>query len=384
MDNILETIKNSPEYLECGSPDLEKIYDKLIDEKLDDVIKKAVKNLRKNISELFRYDNICFLTGNGSSIYAGTKITTKFNCADYFDINDSNEKSILDFIQNESLEKVLNNLIIMLNYYSLTNNTLMYNLVEKKIKDIEKNFIANNVEGIDYSYLNFHEVFIRKLRSIGAINKTNIYTLNYDLAFEYALDKLGVEYNTGFTGFINRNFDGRSLEKNNNPNIIKLHGSLNWYIDDNGYDIKERQPVFKNGKIEHEEGPYLIYPTSNKFIDSQNYPFSELLRNFLDNISNKKTVLFILGYKFEDSHVNDVIRKSLLNPNLIIYVFNYKADNQFLNELKQLSKNDERIKYFDSPFIADFRTFVTYLMPSTNEKSELEIIREILSGVKYE
>ena len=38
------------------------------------------------------------------------------------------------------------------------------------------------------------------------LRRTNIFTLNYDLAFEYACDELGIEYINGFVGFNERNF----------------------------------------------------------------------------------------------------------------------------------------------------------------------------------
>ncbi|WP_374124369.1 coiled-coil domain-containing protein [Leptotrichia hongkongensis] len=38
------------------------------------------------------------------------------------------------------------------------------------------------------------------------LRRANIFTLNYDLAFEYACDELGIEYINGFVGFNERNF----------------------------------------------------------------------------------------------------------------------------------------------------------------------------------
>lgn len=380
--DCIDQIVNSDEFKNSKINKLENYYCYEYDEKLDLLIKSKLSDIRKEISESLRMDNVCILTGNGSSIYAGTKDTTTFSCYNYFDMTNSNEKIIYDSAVASSIEKVLNNLIVLLNYYSLIKNNEMMDLILIKIKEIEDDFIINNVEAIDYNTLTFHEIIARKCKKMEILNKLSIYTLNYDLAFEYTFDKLGIDYNNGFSGFINRTFDGSGLENRKNiANVVKLHGSLNWYIDDNGYDIKERQPNFDDGCIIHEEKPYLIYPTSNKFIDSQNYPFSELLRNFMMNVTSKKTVLFIIGYKYEDTHVNDALRKALLNPNIIIYAFNYKASNSFLDELKALSKIDERIHYFDEPFISDFRTFANYLMPSVNNKDDMEIIRDILSGV---
>lgn len=381
--SISRKIEETKEFNESGLEKIEDFYNIPLNSELEKVVKRELKDIRKNVSESLRSDNVCFLTGNGTSIYAGTKDTTEFDCKKYFNENDKYDKEIYDYVFNSSIEKVLNNLIILLNYYQLIRDSKFVGIINTKIKKIEDDFIKNNVCAVDYSSLLYHEILLRKLKNLNVLNKTHVFTLNYDLAFEYSCDKLNIDFNNGFSGFVNRIFDGKGLGNNLNlPSIVKLHGSLNWYVDDNNYDIKEAQPIFKNGRIMQSNDSYLIYPTSNKFMDSQNYPFSELLRNFLNTICNKKNVLFIIGYKYEDTHVNDILRKALYNPNIIIYAFNYKVENTFINEIKNLSTIDERINYFDEPFISDFRTIASYLIPTQDSKSDLEIVREILSGVE--
>src|SRR5690606_21408312 len=53
----------------------------------------------------------------------------------------------------------------------------------------------------------FHEKFIKALlqRPLN-LRRANIFTANYDLAFEYAFDRLGVHYIDGFAGFHKRYF----------------------------------------------------------------------------------------------------------------------------------------------------------------------------------
>lgn len=381
MDIVLEKVRENDKYKNFEIDDLKKIYDEdFNDSKLETIINESIDDCRKKIAATMNNTNICLLTGNGSSIYAGTQATTKFDLSNYFEPLVDEEEKIYKLVNNNNVEKVLSSLILLKNYNELSGEN--NDLINEKIRLIEEKFIKDIVVNLNYNNLSFHDTMIRKFKNLNILHKTTIFTLNYDLAFEYSFDKIGITYNNGFNGFINRIFNGRDLENNNgNPTICKLHGSLNWHVGDNSFDIKEIQPVFlPNGTMNYTNEGHLIYPTSNKFVDSQNYPFSELMRVFLNKISNQKCTLFILGYKFEDTHVNDIIMKSLMNPNLIINIFNYNANNAFVDKIKKISAQDDRVNYYEGEFISDFRTFSKYMLPVNEEKSDIEKIREILLG----
>lgn len=91
----------------------------------------------------------------------------------------------------------------------------------------------------------FHEKFIKALlqRPLN-LRRANIFTANYDLAFEYAFDRLGVHYIDGFAGFHKRYFKPETFEFDlfypgsttsgkvqrieKVVRYFKLHGSLSW------------------------------------------------------------------------------------------------------------------------------------------------------------
>jgi len=91
----------------------------------------------------------------------------------------------------------------------------------------------------------FHEKFIKSLlqRPLN-LKRANIFTCNYDLAFEYAFDKLGVQYIDGFSGFHHRTFKPETFEYDvfypgsttagkvqrieKVLRYFKLHGSISW------------------------------------------------------------------------------------------------------------------------------------------------------------
>ena len=169
---------------------------------------------------------------NGCSIYAGSKST--INGSE----NIGNESDDFNLIKNDilktdnaNIEEQMNQLNVIKDYYQLVNQVDKLNQIEKYIDLKKKQLLENFVYGIDYTKLMVHEIFMIKLRSFNAINKCNFFTPNYDLAIEYSLDKIQEIYNDGFVGFVNRKFNISSFN-NTHPNIVKIHGSLNWILDD--------------------------------------------------------------------------------------------------------------------------------------------------------
>lgn len=97
----------------------------------------------------------------------------------------------------------------------------------------------------------FHEKFLKSLlqRPLN-LKRANIFTSNYDLAFEYAFDNIGVKYIDGFSGFHHRYFkpetfdydifypgsttSGKVQRIEKVVRYFKLHGSITWVKD---YDL---------------------------------------------------------------------------------------------------------------------------------------------------
>lgn len=356
-----------------------------------DEIKKAYSQLRLNMSEHMRLDNVVFLFGNGASIYAGSKNTTQTQLTNY--LNDKEYSDIACVINNicekipNSIEEQLNALNTVSGFYSLTSDP-KGKLVNKLITSIKSGLLTDYVNSINYKELYLHENMLLKLRNFDCLNKTRIYTLNYDLAFEYSMDKLGIEYRDGFTGFVNRIFDVRTLQNRALTSLIKIHGSVNW-ISDHG-TIKEFQPRFieENDAIlfsmeESKQNSVLIYPSSNKLYQTYASPYSELMRNLLDELQIGKNTVVVLGYKYGDEHINDILLKSLRNPNNVFYFFYYdqQTSNDFINIVKSYSGSMPNINILEGKFLADFYNFVEYMLPSKPEKTDQEKAIEYMKKV---
>jgi hypothetical protein len=229
----------------------------------------------------------------------------------------------------------------------------------------------------------FHQKFIKALlqRPLN-LRRANIFTANYDLAFEYSFDKLGVHYIDGFAGFHKRCFKPETFEYDmfypgsttsgkvqrieKVLRYFKLHGSISWVNSDkrdanNLYGIEEL-PLSLVEKLK-KKGEILIYPTAVKKTYTLDLPYSELFRQFAATISQPQSVLITVGYAFADEHFNDIIFQALSNPSftLIVVDFYGTENNPNIERIKNL--DDSRIIILQGVYFGDFLTFANTLMP---------------------
>jgi hypothetical protein len=147
----------------------------------------------------------------------------------------------------------------------------------------------------------------------------HIFTTNYDLLTEQALEEEGCLYFDGFIGARKAFFDLGAVEDEKilHPRwarLWKIHGSINWRLDSNKNIIRTYEKDDKQS--------YLIYPSHLKYDQSRKMPYLAMLDRLKDFIMSPSSALFIVGYSFSDDHINDIILQSLRsNPTAIIYSF---------------------------------------------------------------
>lgn len=243
----------------------------------------------------------------------------------------------------------------------------------KKVSQFAKDKAQGELLETRSKYI-FHEKFIKALlqRPLN-LRRANIFTANYDLAFEYAFDKLGVHYIDGFSGFHKRFFKPETFEYDifypgsttsgkvqrieKVLRYFKLHGSLSWVNSEsrdanNLYGIEEKpleliESLKKKGEI-------IIYPSAVKKSYTLDLPYSELFRQFASTITQSQSVLVTIGYSFSDDHFNDIIYQALSNPTFTLIVVDFQGTrNEYINSLKEL--NDPRIIILEGEFFGDFR-----------------------------
>jgi hypothetical protein len=147
----------------------------------------------------------------------------------------------------------------------------------------------------------------------------HIFTTNYDLLTEQALEEEGCLYFDGFIGARKAFFDLGAVEDEKilHPRwarLWKIHGSINWRLDNNKNIIRTYE--------KDDNQCYLIYPSHLKYDQSRKMPYLAMLDRLKDFIMSPSSALFIVGYSFSDDHINDIILQSLRsNPTAIIYSF---------------------------------------------------------------
>jgi hypothetical protein len=121
-----------------------------------------------------------------------------------------------------------------------------------------------------------------------------IFTTNYDLSIENVCKDAGIEYNDGFEakGFDEyKTFYPENLGRGN-PQLYKLHGSVNWWSDE------QRKNIFRLSlDLKGVEGlrTMMIYPAD---IESAfNYPFNILQSYYTLSLMDANMVIAV-GHKF--------------------------------------------------------------------------------------
>ena len=137
-----------------------------------------------------------------------------------------------------------------------------------------------------------------------------IFTVNYDLLLETALDHLRVPYFDGFVGTVRSGFHTDLVEGKAGSDrewmpaffvrLWKLHGSVNWVWD------KDRQ-IIRLGQPAPEGDAAAIFPSDTKYEESRRVPFVVLQDRFRRALHEPETLVLISGYSFNDAHLNDMI-----------------------------------------------------------------------------
>ena len=140
----------------------------------------------------------------------------------------------------------------------------------------------------------------------------NIFTTNYDTLLEDALALNKVSYWDGFDGgavaYRTQKYGEPIPANGQRANLIKMHGSIDWFLCDKGYVWRVRE----NDLYPTADRRVLIYPQATKYVATQQDPFStqfDLFRKSLN--SSNSNILAVCGYSFGDDHINNEIEFAL-------------------------------------------------------------------------
>lgn len=336
--------------------------------------------------------------------------------------------NIESILTEQDLNSNDRDLVYLLYFLEVINKNIeLHNLFVKRI-----HFVAEATEEVykikeNYSY--FVTNLVKKMSKRNARispTRANIFTTNYDLFFEIAIDNEiahnpSAIFNDGGSGVFNRYLSSDNYHKTVSRNgafdnyhielptinLMKCHGSVNW----------EKGEIFKNNKIAINNNLNLLHQIERRAL-SINLLEAEIekIKNFLYNPNsvsldefkkisekyNKETsnffdlyqqlmiinpektkfkntlieehyysmlrllsyelerdqsILIVFGFSFADEHVRNLIKRSIYNPGLKVYIFVYRhGQKESMNNLLECRnlKNIEVIEPEDETRNMDF------------------------------
>jgi len=191
-----------------------------------------------------------------------------------------------------------------------------------------------------------HIVFSQWLKALSSERESpvELFTTNYDLFLERAMEQCAVPYFDGFVGAvqpffapeaveaINTNYDGQYFPPKGWTRLWKIHGSINWYIIKSPIDNSERISRICSDYTNSTE--LVIFPSREKYQQSRKLPFiafQDRLRRFL---SQGECLMIVLGYSYSDQHINDIIIQGLKsNPRLAVLSIQFEDATDIVKDI---------------------------------------------------
>lgn len=264
------------------------------------------------------------------------------------------------------------------------------------------------------------------------IHRANIFTTNYDLFFERCADQLHESHNfilnDGGAGLIKRSLSISNFHlsvahqgtldnyRYEIPmlNLIKAHGSISWKkghsnisveyphhhiqeidsllsdannlsvikelkdkwpdellhdFSEDTFHFSEKQIVFLDKFIKEYNKIAIVNPTKKKFEETvfqQHY--YQCLRLLSYELEKPQTVLICFGFSFADEHIREIIKRSLSNKQLIIYIFCFSTKTKVPEDLINF-ENIKIIKPSTDEEQFDFTKFISYLFKPNEESN---------------
>ena len=268
-----------------------------------------------------------------------------------------------------------------------------YKKVIEEVLDADYNFL-DLLSGITSEYKTLLKNLLTLLNRKGAgqEKRCNIFTSNYDGFLEYAADTLLLEVpqnfyvNDGTRGFQRRVLSARNYSQTLSEtgvfgrhsvaipqiNLIHLHGSVYWYSHKDEEILVDYWTGLQGRKLtndlsdicadfflrlEDENSTFedlpnvalspeqvsqfwkgykllpIVNPTKWKFHETVlEEHYYQMLRHLSYELERPNAVLLVFGFSFADEHIRNLIKRSLSNPNLQIFVYCYSQRSaEFIN-----------------------------------------------------
>lgn len=321
----------------------------------------TVSDLQSLLKNIYASKNLNFLLGSGCSAGAIPIMGDTFKKSKAKIQKKVNESEISEEYV-EIFKEVENNIELYLNWLKKGMDYLRYDRDKKQKCEFVFDLVKTDLIGsiyIDYTkgeakeVLNKYKKFYSQIfdyRKYKPNNPVNIFTTNYDLFNEIALEQSSINYVNGFVGNVIREFSPnvynlRIVDEEDkyrdqwNPlrrfvRLYKLHGSIDWIYKEG--KIIQKTYEYSSGQLLDKKNA-IIYPTLEKHFETLISPYSELFREMNINLQKADTTLVVIGYGFADDHINNLIKQNLKDNTFTLIVFN--DDTQDRKEFRFFEEN---------------------------------------------
>ena len=288
---------------------------------------------------------------------------------------------ITDDGKKEELKKEINDQLKGLLDLILENEKKYLDKIYNNAELNDNNKSDKNIDQKEKNLLLLLEQFLLSFSTRTATrDRLNIFTTNYDRFIEYGLDEAGILTLDRFIGKLKpiMRFHRIDLDYHYNPpgirgepryvegvvRFTKLHGSIDWKFEGDQI-VKMPLPFGENVNEKYFADPFdkvVIYPNSNKAIETAFFPYSELFRDFSTAICRPNSVLVTYGYGFGDSHINRIISDMLTIPSTHLVVISYDLANgriqNFINKC-----NEAQLTLLIGNELGNFENLTNYYLP---------------------
>lgn len=357
---------------------------KLDEAKLIEIAQDKSREYYSNALKNFHFSNLVIFSGAGSSVGIGESNANKggqtmatfweelekngiiddfkgFISKSGYELKDSNGKLIWD------LEKLLD---------QAHRNKVKEDSLESDIEKI-KQFLIQKCT-LDISDSKTHLSFLKKItKRKMKDSRVKIFTINYDTLWEQAANIEGFTIIDGF-GYTNpRTFNGRMFDydiviregsriKEEDSfipklfHLYKVHGSLDWYKNDEGEIVQKELDLNDNTKSLSEivtQKRLTVFPSDNKYEQSYEQPYFEMMSRFQRALRTENTLLITIGFSFLDRHISSVIEESLkYNTSLSLIVI-----DPYINKTKDNWKSAFAFAEVDNRTLLVAEKFVDFV-----------------------
>lgn len=216
--------------------------------------------------------------------------------------------------------------------------------------------------------------------------RLHIFTTNYDRLIEFACDLAGVHVLDRFVGSIEPVFRSSrlGLDLHYNPpgirgepryvegvvRLTKLHGSLDWRFQAGPWGRQEVARVAlpfgadaAHPAVAQHGASIMIYPNAAKDVETLEYPYADLFRDFAAASCQPNGVVVTYGYGFGDDHINRVLRDMLTLPSTHLLIIAFNDPDGRIRAFDEAVGRPAQVSVMVGPTVASLDKLVARFLP---------------------